>query len=442
MEHNPTRVPSRAKPVGETTPTEWRWVEPGVWTDRMLETLEKGVKGGKWYSLIDKVYREENLLSAWRKVRQNEGAPGVDRQSIQDYERHLESNLKRLSKRLEEDNYEPSAVRRTWIPKPGRAEKRPLGIPTVEDRIVQAALGQVIEPIFEHEFAPHSYGFRPGRGCKDALRRVDRFIKQGHKWVVDADLKGYFDTIPHRQLMERVAEKISDGRILDLIESFLKQPVVDGEDTEYPHKGTPQGGVISPLLANIYLDPLDHHMSEMGFEMIRYADDFVIVCRDKREASEALREVRRWVEEAELMLHPDKTHVVEADSEEGFTFLGYHFRRGHRFPSRKSERALKETLRQKTRRVDGRSLEAIIEDVNRTTYGWFEYFKHCTWSPLRRIDGWLRSRLRAILRKRNNMTGVATRTDRRRWPNHFFESVGLFSMVAARKAIIQSLRGG
>lgn len=442
MEDKPTRVPSRAKQVGETSPTKWRWVEPGVWTDRMLETLEQGVKGGKWYSLIDKVYREETLLSAWRKVKANEGASGVDRQSTEDFERHLESNLKRLSTKLKKGDYEPTAVRRTWIPKPGTAEKRPLGIPTVEDRVVQAAMKQVIEPIFEHQFGQHSYGFRPERGCKDALRRVDRLIKQGYEWVVDADIKSYFDAIPHQKLMDRIADKISDGRILELVESFLKQDIVDGDDTLESNKGTPQGGVISPLLANIYLDPLDHHMAGMGYEMIRYADDFVIVCRDKETANRALQEVEEWVEQMGLRLHPDKTHIVQANSEEGFTFLGYHFRRGHRFPSSKSEKALKETLRQKTRRVDGRSLETIIEDVNRTTYGWFEYFKHCTWSPLRRMDGWLRNRLRAILRRRNGMKGVPTRTDHQRWPNRFFESVGLFSMVAARKAIIQSLRGG
>ncbi|MFP4600959.1 MAG: group II intron reverse transcriptase/maturase [Persicimonas sp.] len=442
MDDKPTKVPSRAKTVGQTPPTKWQWVEPGVWTERMLEALERGVKGGKWFSLIDKVYREENLQSAWRKVEQNQGAAGVDQQSLEDYSRHLESNLKRLSKKLKDKNYRPQEVRRTWIPKPGRAEKRPLGIPTVEDRIVQTAIKQVIEPIFEHDFAQHSYGFRPERGCKDALRQVDRLIRQDYEWVVDADIKSYFDQIDHGKLMELVCEKISDGRVLDLIEQFLKQPIVEDGDTRQPERGTPQGGVISPLLANIYLNPLDHLMAEQGFEMVRYADDFVIVCKDRKDARRALQQVERWVEQMGLTLHPDKTHIVKAHSDEGFEFLGYHFRKGYRFPRDKAIKALKEKLRRKTRRVDGRSLQTIIEDVNLSTQGWFEYFKHSTWSPLRRLDQWLRQRLRAILRRRSGRRGIPTKLDNKRWTNDFFRNAGLFSMVAARRAIIQSLRGG
>lgn len=442
MDDKPTKVPERAKTVGQTAPTKWRWVDPGVWTDRMLEALERGVKGGKWFSLIDKVYREQNLLSAWRKVEENAGAAGVDQQSVEDYARHLESNLKRLSKKLKEGEYRPSPVRRTWIPKPGRAEKRPLGIPTVEDRVVQAAIKQVIEPIFEYGFAEHSYGFRPERGCKDALRQVDRLINQDYQWVVDADIKSYFDQIDHDQLMEQVCAKISDGRVLDLIESFLKQPIVEGDDTWRPASGTPQGGVISPLLANIYLNPLDHHMDEQGFRMVRYADDFVILCKDRQEASRALQQVEKWVAQKGLKLHPEKTHIVKAHSDEGFKFLGYHFRSGYRFPRKKSMKAIKEKLRAKTRRNDGRSLEAIIEDVNMTTRGWFGYFKQSTWSPLRRIDQWLRQRLRAILRRRSGRPGIPTKLDNKRWTNSFFRNAGLFSLVAARRAIIQSLRGG
>ena len=186
----------------------------GVWTERMLTALEEGVKGGKWFSLIDKVYALANLRAAFEKVKANEGAAGVDHQTIEMFERHLEENLEKLSRSLKDGTYRPQAVRRVWIPKPGSKEKRPLGIPTVRDRVVQAALRNVLEPIFEREFAEHSYGFRPDRGCKDALRRVDELLKAGYTWVVDADLKSYFDTIPHGPLMERVEEKVADGRVL------------------------------------------------------------------------------------------------------------------------------------------------------------------------------------------------------------------------------------
>ena len=336
MEDQSTSVSCGTKQV-EDTPTSWSWVEPTIWTDRMLEALQRGVKGGKWFSLIDKVYREATLIRAWDAVKANDGAAGVDEVAVADYERHIETNLKRLSQQLKEGTYEARAVRRTWIPKPGRAEKRPLGIPTVEDRIVQTALKMVLEPIYERDFARHSYGFRPERGAKDALRRVDGLLKQGYRWVVDADLKSYFDTIDHEMLMARVEEKVSDGRILELINAFLTCEVVDKGESQQPERGTPQGGVISPLLANIFLDPLDHLMEEQGFEMVRYADDFVVLCRDEEQADKALDVVSKWVQANELMLHPDKTKLVD-EPEGSFDFLGYCFKRGKKYPSKKAKR--------------------------------------------------------------------------------------------------------
>lgn len=336
MEDTSTRVSEGAKQV-EETPTEWTWVKPGIWTDRMLEALEKGVKGGKWFSLIDKVYRETTLIEAWNQVKANNGAPGIDTITIADYERHIESNLKRLSHQLKEGSYKPRAVRRTWIPKPGSAEKRPLGIPTVEDRVVQTALKMVLEPIYERDFARQSYGFRPKRGAKDALRRTDQLLNQGRRWAVDADLKGYFDTIDHELLMGEVEKKVSDGRVLEIIETFLKCEVIDENESYKPQRGTPQGGVISPLLANIFLDPLDHLMEDAGFEMVRYADDFVILCEDKEEAEQALERVKQWTERVGLTLHPDKTELVD-ESEESFDFLGYCFKRGNKYPSKKAKR--------------------------------------------------------------------------------------------------------
>ena len=306
----------------------WAWAEASVWTERMLTALEAGVKGGVWFRLIDKVYAERNLLAAWAKVRANDGAAGVDRVTVAMFEKDLEANLRGLSQELTDGSYRPKPVRRHYIPKPGGGE-RPLGIPTVRDRVVQTALRHVLEPIFEHGFADGSYGFRPGRGCKDALREVDRLLKEGHRYVVDADLKSYFDTIPHQRLMERVREKVADGPVLKLVESFLTQGVMEGLSEWTPTAGSPQGAVVSPLLSNIYLDPLDRLMERRGYRMVRYADDFVILCTSRGEAQAALATVRDWAAQAGLGLHPDKTRVVDAAVDEGgFEFLALPVRAG------------------------------------------------------------------------------------------------------------------
>jgi RNA-directed DNA polymerase len=407
----------------------------------MLTALEKGVKGGKWFSLIDKVHAEANLEAAFEKVARNRGGSGVDHQTIEMFRNQKQKNLERLAEALASSSYKPQAIRRVWIPKPGkRSEKRPLGIPTVRDRVVQTALRNVMEPIFEKDFAEHSYGFRPGRGCKDALRRVDRLLKEDYTWVVDADLKSYFDTIPHKRLIEAVAEKISDGRVLELIEGFLKQEVMEPMKSWQPERGTPQGAVMSPLLSNIYLDPLDHLVAQEGLEMTRYADDFVIQCRSEREAHRALGLVREWAEGAGLELHPEKTRVVDATRPGGFDFLGYHFERGYRWPGDKSLKRLKDAIRQKTKRNNGHSLRDIIEDTNRTLYGWFEYFKHSHHTTFRPLDGWIRMRLRSILRRRRHRKGRGRGRDHQRWPNAYFAEHGLFSLVAAHALACQSSR--
>lgn len=405
----------------------------------MLTALEKGVKGGKWFSLIDKVYSRRTLAAAFQKVHANGGAAGVDHVTVDEYGRRLDENLAALSASLRTGTYRPQAIRRVWIPKPGGSEKRPLGIPTVRDRVVQTALRYVLEPIFEHGFAEQSYGFRPGRGCKDALRRVDRLLKSGYRYVVDGDLRSYFDTVPHGPLMGLVEERVTDGRALSLIAGFLKQGVMEGLGEWTPEAGTPQGAVISPLLSNIYLDPLDHQMAERGFEMIRYADDFVVLCRSRGEAERALAALRTWVEAAGLRLHPEKTRVVDA-AVESFDFLGYRFAGGRRWPARKSEGRFRSRLRGKTRRTDGRSLPAIIEDVNRSLVGWFEYYKHSHRTTFRPLDGWLRMRLRSILRKRIGLRGRGRGVDHQRWTNAFFAERGLFSLETAHRLACQSSR--
>lgn len=438
-ETKPAAVSEETKQAGEIR-ARWAWAEPEVWTERMLTALEQGVKGGKWFSLMDKVYALANLRKAFEGVKANQGAAGVDHQSVEMFEAHLEQNLEKLTPALREGSYRPQAVKRVWIHKLGSKEKRPLGIPTVQDRVVQAALCQVLEPIFERDFAAHSYGFRPNRGCKDALRRVDALLKAGHSWVVDADLKSYFDTIPRQQLMERVSAKVSDGRVLSLVEAFLTQGVLEEMKSWTPEAGTPQGGVISPLLSNIYLDALDHLMAARGLEMVRYADDFVILCRGEAQAQQALQRVQSWTAEAGLQLHPVKTRIVDAEKPGGFDFLGYHFERGYRWPREKSRRKFKDAIRAKTRRRNGHSLQAIIADVNRTVKGWYEYFQHSHFTTFLPLDQWIRMRLRSILRTRRGREGRGRGADHQLWPNVFFARHGLISLVAAHAVVRQSSR--
>jgi RNA-directed DNA polymerase len=418
----------------------WGWVEPSVWTDRMLATLENGVKGGKWYSLCDKVWSPANLQAAWDRVYANRGGSGIDGQTVHQYGARWRDELACLHVLLKDDRYVPQPVRRVYIPKPGKPqEKRPLGIPAVRDRVVQTALRHVVEPIFERIFAAHSYGFRPGRGCKDALRRVDSLLKAGYTWVVDADLKGYFDTIPHEHLMTLVEEHIADGRILALLRAYLRQKVMDGLAEWTPETGTPQGAVISPLLANLYLNPLDHLMAETGYEMVRYADDFVILCQTREEAERALAEITVWVTEAALTLHPEKTRIVQ--EAEGFDFLGYHFTAGRHWPRSKSARKFQDGIRDLTGRTNGHSLEAIVARLNPKLRGWYGYFKHSYKTTFPYMDGWIRRRLRAILNKRKGRSRWQfTHNDHKRWPNAFFHALGLFSLAEAHAAECRSLR--
>jgi RNA-directed DNA polymerase len=405
----------------------------------MLAALENGVKGGKWFSLIDKVKRLNTLEIAWQKVASNKGAAGVDGQSVARFASKARQYLQELEEGLSAGTYRPQPVKRVEIPK-GGGRKRPLGIPVVKDRIVQTALKMVVEPIFEQEFVESSYGFRPGRGCKDALREVDSLIREGYTHVVDADLASYFDTIPHESLMSMVAARISDGRILDLIRSYLKQGIVNGLKSWTPTSGTPQGAVISPLLANVYLHPLDCLMRARGYRLVRYADDFVVMCPSPQAARSALAEVRAWVEENGLALNADKTHVGDCSVEgQGFEFLGYRFEAGKRWVRKKSLKALRERIRSKTGRSRGDSLSTIIEDLNPTLWGWFGYFKHANPYVFKTVDGFVRRRLRAVLRKQRKRPGIGRcLADHKRWPNAFFAEQGLFTMTEAHALASQS----
>ena len=433
----PPSVPAKAQQGGDIR-GRWPWVEECVWTERMLEALETGLEGRRWFRLIDKVMSERTLQRAWEGVLSNGGSAGVDGITVKRFEQDCQNRLSAVKGQLQARTYQPEAVRRVWIDKPGGGQ-RPLGVPTVRDRVVQNALRKVIEPIFENTFAGHSYGFRPRRGCKQALRQVDALLHRGHHWVVDADLKSYFDTIPHAKLMEMIQEHIADGRVLELIAAFLKQGVMEGlRHFEAGEEGTPQGAVISPLLANIYLNPLDHLMAGKGCEMVRYADDFVVLCRSQKEAEEALAHIQQWVEAHGLTLHPEKTRVVDASQRGGFDFLGYHFERGMKWPRQKSINKLRDSLRAGTRRTSGHSMKQIIGHLNPKLRGWYGYFKHSLTNTLSETDQWLRGRLRGILRKRDGRKGRGRGLDHHRYPNRYFAELGLFNLEGAKRAELQS----
>jgi len=434
-------VPFSASPAGDPG-SICDWANGSVWTNRMLTTLVTGVRGGKWHALIDKVYKVENLFAAHRKVTGKNGAAGVDHVSCEEFDHRHPAELARLQSSLREETYVPQAIRRVNIPKPGSRETRPLGIPTVRDRVVQTALLHVIEPIFDNTFYEHSYGFRRQRGCKNALERVERLLDEGYVYVVDADLKSYFDTIDHTRLLTLVRAKISDRRVLSLIESYLKQGILEDLRVWEPEEGSPQGAVISPLLANIFLNPLDHLLAGEGYEVTRYADDFVIQCRTAEEAEAALTLVQQWTADVSLTLHPEKTKIVHVPDSE-FDFLGYTFRSNNgrilRLPRTKSEAKFRDSIRRRTKRLRSGSMEAIIADVNEVTRGWFVYFRHSYPTVFRDYDGWIRRRLRSILRRRRKLRGISKKgKDHQRWPNAYFEAHGYYSLVTAHASYSQS----
>lgn len=407
----------------------------------MLSTLlENKVRGGKWHALIDKVYGELNLFLAAETVVGKRSAAGVDGQSCEEFDEHLIVETRRLSEQLKGQTYRPSAVKRVHIPKPGRPnETRPLGIPTVRDRVVQRAILNVIEPILDHQFHDRSFGFRHGRSAHDALRVVEQKIQEGFVYVVDADLKGYFDSIPKDRLLNFLNEHISDSRMLKLIKMFLDQNIFEDLREWTPVSGVPQGAVLSPVLSNLYLNPLDHEMADQGFEMVRYADDFVVLCRSQFEAQTALLLITTWVQEAGLTLHPTKTKIVDSRIE-SFAFLGYSFRGERIYPRRESLAKMKSRIKELTPRKRSGSMEQIVCELNRVLRGWFHYFRHCRWTIFQDLDGKIRSRLRRLLiqRHRKNPHHLPRTL---RWPNAYFAGVGLLSLREAHNRFGQSLVG-
>jgi len=414
--------------------------QTSIWTQSMLIALDNGVKGGKWFSLIDKVYSLKTLSIAWQQVKSNKGSSGIDNQSIEKFEYKEATYLEELHQSLKEQRYTPEPVKRVYIPK-ARGGKRPLGIPTIKDRIVQTAIKMVIEPIYEKEFLDCSYGFRPNRGCKDALRVVDTLLKEGYTWVVDADIQSYFDTINHDILTRHLETKISDKPLLDLIHKYLKQNIIDGVKGWSPTMGTPQGAVLSPLLANIYLHPLDTMLTQSGFRVVRYADDFVILSKSQQVANEALVQVREWVKRNDLKLHPDKTHIGNCLIKgQGFEFLGYRFEAGKRFVRDKSLKSFKDKVRAITKRSRSGSIKEIVAQLNPILKGWFAYFKHAYRTTFKRNDGFVRRRLRAIILKRNKKKSCfgMNLNAHKLYPNTYFAHLNLFTSHEAWVKAYQS----
>jgi group II intron reverse transcriptase/maturase len=350
--------------------------------------------------LIDKVYHWENLYRAWRRVRRNKGVHGLDRVTIRNFEADWEKHLREIQRKLMEQRYVPTPVRRVYIPKPADPNKRrPLGIPIVADRIVQQAFFQVVDPLFDGAMSDRSFGYRKGRKAHHAIAALISDAKQGYRFVLDADIASFFDEIDHDVVMSCVRARIADGRVLDLFEAFLKAGVSDDGEVSVPDKGVPQGGVISPWLSNLVLDHLDKAIEREGWRHARFADDFVVLCRSREEAQRALTVVKEVLGTLKLSLHETKTRLT--DCEQGFEFLGFHFRH-YRLGIRESSlERFKDRVRSLTRRQQGRNVDAVLADLNPVLRGWAGYFGVAEVSlTFRYLDSWIRMRMRGFKYKR------------------------------------------
>jgi RNA-directed DNA polymerase len=388
--------------------------------DNHSREVAKRQEGRKWYSLNDKIWAKPNLEEAFKEVKRNRGATGVDQVTIKAYGAELEHHLEVLQQALRSKSYRPKPVRRVYILK-ADGTPRPLGIPTVGDRVVQAATKRILEPIFEAKFMDCSYGFRPGRSAHMALARIRQDLEDGYRYVIDADLKSYFDTIPHDKLIAMVKETIVDGSVLALLEKFLKAGVLEGGSFHMNEQGTPQGGVISPLLANIYLHPLDQAMTERGHRITRYADDFVICCRTQKGADRVLKSVIGLLErEMGLKVHPEKTKIVNS-KKESFVFLGHEFKPGQWMtPSLKAMTKFKERVKEITRRNQTVNVQQLVKkELNPYLRGWGRYFgTGDVRSRFRNADAWIRRRLRAVqLRSWRKVRKLHREMRKRGWDN-------------------------
>jgi group II intron reverse transcriptase/maturase len=376
------------------------------------------------------------LRAAYEAVRSNRGEPGVDGVTVEAFGESLEANLAALVVELRAQTYRPQPVRRVWIPKPD-GDQRPLGIPAVRDRVVQQAVRQVLEPIFETDFSSHSHGFRPGRSAFSALRELYGQVRDGHVWIVDVDIEKFFDEIPHEPLIAAVAARVADGSVLRLVRLFLEALIQDGYRLVRPKAGTPQGGVVSPLLANIYLARLDRVLEAEGVSFVRYADDVRLTSRTEAGARHALTRTGEVLQELGLRLSERKTKLVTLS--QGVDFLGYRLvaRKGHLniWINPKAMKRFREEVRRLTRRTAGKSLRAMVSRLNRYVRGWGEYFKRAEASGVfDRHDRWITRRLRAYVAKRWR-NGVW-----RRYPDQYFWfHLGLTRLYHLRRDFIREL---
>ncbi len=368
------------------------------------------------------------VFEAWRSVRRNRGAAGIDKVSIQMFEQNLEANLDRLMRELKQRTYEPLPSRRVYIPKDARRTKfRPLGIPAVRDRVAQEVLRRLLNPIFEAKFHDHSYGYRPGRSCHDAVEKVLEIGRQGYRYVLDADVSGFFDNLSHSAIMRELSDVVADGNILRLVEKFLKAGVMEGGKIRPTRVGTPQGGVVSPLLANIALNVLDWHLHERGFRFVRYADDFVVLCRSEDQAKEARALVEHLLaDRLGLSLSSEKTKLTRFH--EGFCFLGFDVKSRFVRMRAKSVENFKTKVRRITRRSHNLDAEMIMR-LNRVIRGTAYYFarpwSHCG-DAYRSLDRWIRMRLRCVKLKRKSQA------DNVRIRLKHFRNMGLLSLSDLR----------
>ncbi len=373
----------------------------------------------KVYSLTGRI-TEELMLKAFKAVKKNRGAAGIDKVSISMYESNLSANLLSLMKELKRGTYQPTPLRRVYIPK-GKGKTRPLGIPTVKCRVAQEVIRRLINPIFESRFHENSFGFRHGRNCHQAVERLLEYAKQGYRYVVDVDIKGFFDNIPHNLIMESISARISDGNILRLINKFLTSGVMEEGVISDTIKGTPQGGVISPLLSNIVLNHLDWFLTRQNLKFVRYADVFVILCKTKLEADRALEFTRTFLKEMELEDSPEKTKISHFSK--GFDFLGFTIKHKSVQIRIKSKEKFKDTIRSIT--IRSRNLDQeVIKKLNRVIRGTVNYFctKFTTMKFIfRKLDEWIRRRIRCMKYKRIKIQ------DNSRLKNTHIRKMGLLS---------------
>lgn len=367
----------------------------------------------KVHSLVDKVYKRKNLELAWQRVKRNRGAAGIDGQTLEEFELQLDEQLDRLHEELKTDTYFPQPVRQKLIPKPGQPDKfRPLGIPTVYDRVCQEALLNRLEPIFDPIFDDASFGYRRGRSAKDALRKVWKELNEGYEWIVDADLKDFFGSVDHEKLLTLVNRRVADGRVLRLIRRFLKAGCIADGQRLLTEEGTPQGGVISPLLSNILLTPFDREMRKRGFQLTRYADDWVMTFRTRQEAEQSLVEAGKILNKLGVKLNAVKTRISHISH--GFEFLGYKIKRGSRpmrlsnghirsgarqgnlyaYPREKSIQHFKDQIRKRTSRKAPVHTQTLIEQINPVIRGWGNYYCRVNVRTLfHHLDRWVLQRI-------------------------------------------------